>query len=181
MHFCSGVITSRHCRSSKAWVLPVLSSGHSKGSGAFCQALGNRDQCTVCIVLQRGRVCSLSGCCWTRVVSGLGSGGRRHCPWGCSCPSESCGPRGSWLGTELPAHAGPRSGFEDLLCFIHSAGHIPMAGHRGSCFSMSLPTLVSFFFWIIAMLTGVKWYLIAALFSVVDHKNDICSLSLEYS
>lgn len=41
--------------------------------------------------------------------------------------------------------------------------------------------LFPFFFWIIAMLTGVKWYLIAALFSVVDHKNNICSLSLEYS
>ena len=40
--------------------------------------------------------------------------------------------------------------------------------------------LVCVFFCIIAILTGVKWYLIAAL-SIVGHKNGICSVSLEWS
>ena len=54
----------------------------------------------------------------------------------------------------------------------------PAAGHRAPvppCLCQHLFP-VSFFL-TRAFLMGVKWYLIGALFSVVDHKNSICSLS----
>lgn len=178
MHFCSGVIASWHCRHSKAWLLPVASSGHPKGSGAFGQEPGGRDQyACVCVISRPDRVCPAAAaglCCfwlWALVTDVTARG------------AESF--RVSWVRSSernCQLIRGLRSGLEALLCVVHSGSHTPQQGtgllflhvFANTCFLV-------FFILTVAILMVVKWYLIGALYSVVDQKNSICSLSLEYS
>lgn len=135
----------------------------------------------VCVISRPDRVCPAAAaglCCfwlWALVtdVTARGAAGVRLSPFGS---------RG------YVARSGTASSYGDSVqvlrpyCASHTVALTPHSRARGSCSSMSLPTLVSWFFLIlsVAILMVVKWYLVGALYSVVDQKNSICSL-LEYS
>ena len=139
----------------------------------------------VCVVSQPPRVRSCpaaAGLAWF-LAWALGPTSLR--PWGCSCPSESCGPRGHVARRGAAGSCGA-SGPVSRTCCASSTVPVtyPWQGtgllFLHVCANTSCFLFVCVFICIIAILTGVKWYLIAAL-SIVGHKNGICSVSLEWS